>query len=357
MSKVLQPTISQIEKDLMWKSSFLTQYINVPSARRLIRNSDWPNKDQTAKDHVRPIDLIREHISDDDIKIYELLRNHEYDKLYKYVVLFQYEKTNCADIEKRIKTNGVINSTKVDIISDNWKAPTLKEFEDDTFDLKFSFTQTIESEPYKYPIIFTFFKKHNVIALKYSAISEIQELEDIGFYKRLTDEASTWLKKHIHNSCETISLLPVFKEILLKYEETEDNKKKNKETISPYSFSSNDQSGGYTSMKKTDSHNLPIIAELQKLAETFKNANDKEKLLNFLSGFMKDSEYDRVGLTWTKAFLKGKPAGITVAAEKRNKNKIGKKINVTRMHFLYESHITRKRVNYVLESIIQHIND
>ena len=323
-------------------------------ARRFILSTNWPSKSQTSRESNSPTEDIANKL-DEDPSLIKLLRDYEFDKYYKYAVIFQYEKITYTQILKLLNDKKIINEGE-EILNNNWRKPTLKQFSD-SFDLKFSFTLGEGYNIQKYPVIISFFKDANVIVLKFSGISKLLEIEDYDYYYNLRKEAEEWLNSFLPTKVKCAPMISIFKKIFVFLWENKDIKKTALADVEPFSISASDSFGGKTSLRITDNDDLPLIDSMLKLSDKFENRNDQALLKNHLLEFVRKASYNRIGLTWSARFQDSRGKKVKISAVVDNQIYSGGDSieKYEQIHFFSKISITRNKINHVVKGIFQYL--
>lgn len=337
-------------KEIMENTIMETQYMD--KSRKIkflesIATEDFDKKEDLDK-------LIINYIDKDDI-IINKLQEYEYDKNYKYFTLYNIDSID--GIHGLEDLNDCLNNQENDFISKNIEKPTIKRY-DNMIDFKFS--KKIKSKSnkkyIKFPIIATVFLEEKVLAIKFCAISE--EFNSSEIYININNEVRNWFENNIEFKITEFDSMLTFKHL---YDNLRENPL-NFANVTIHSISMDDEFNGRSSFKSTDLEMLPFIDDLSKLAETFENEKDKNKILEYIKRYESESIIRNMGITWKKIFKnsRGRLARITVSISyayslSNNQKKLNREFI---MHHIYqEPGINKERINYVIKYITRYFNE
>ncbi len=326
-------------------------YINDGRARKFIAATNWPNKDQIARESGQPKNVILRKLDEEENVIYEL-ENYEYDKYYKYCVIYKHESNNIENLIDSLCNNNLINTNRFnETYLSNIVKPTIKEF-DDSFDLKFSLIRN----KFKYPVIVSFFKENSLIAVKYSSIGENNFGEDTNFYSNLNYKIKEWIQENFNIIITKAEVMEAYRNIFLIARKTPiiDNSQKE---IDSFIISATDLRQGSTALKITDENDLPLIDSFAKLTDKFENENDKILLLSHIDSFLDEADYNKIGLFWWAKFndTRGHKTQIKVSAENKDYPHSSGMKKYCQLHFHSNNNLNRNKINYVISKIAEYL--
>ncbi len=331
-----------------------TQYITKNKTNSFIETLSSIDKDTVNFDEIDSKEFLIEQINQGNDEAILKLEEYEYDKYYKYSVLYS---MNICDLDKtieKLKINGTIIENERDYISNIFERPKIKEFED-TIDLKFSYIKSTTSnyhDGFKYPVIITIHKEINLIQIKYCAMP-VQYLGDKEYIK-IHDDLKKWILDNLKCELNEINSFDISKKILCN-KESDPVKYSN---VSEYLISMDDEFNGRTTLRATDQDNIPLLVDILALADTFKNESDKNKIYDYIARYKRESIIQRIALKWKHKFSNnnGKPGKVIVSLRKVYEGSDNSLLyKYTHLHFFSSESMNRERINYAIKYLSEHI--
>ena len=228
----------------------------------------------------------------------KLFENWEFEKDYKYSVLFEAD-----DFESLWNNFGEI--TPLEELENNFIAETLSEpvaYQTDNyrylkFNLKFAATNTYSDDEYllKYPFIIVLHKNEKVVEFRFDVIKKIYLPERGGdkIYKDLIEKAEIYLKENYSCNLKAVDL-----DFLININQKD-------ESVKLIAQSMKTPNGGNAQLNvgNNQEYVIPVIGELKALladhqGELEKSPELKEALEQFLYEMEDMSDYPWIELLW-----------------------------------------------------------
>lgn len=338
------------KREILCNTIHNSQYIIKERLKRFIKDNDlWVNGESDL------YEIIEHKINSNFRIISKKFHEYEYEKSYKYFTLYNVDCENWD--EKLLMVNEYIDGEEQYIEFDEELSyedltPVIKKYDSlNELDIKFSLIKQdrFSGEYIKYPVIATIFKDINLISIKFCSVSE-RYIEE-GFYISINNLIINWISENLELRLIEFNSIPVFKDL----DEEINRDEQEHPNISIYRVSRQDENDGRSSFSSTRNDRLPLIDDIRKIAQTFENQNDKNKIIDFINTYEEESTIRNIALKWKHKFTNsnGKVGYIAVGINMINGS--GDFAYEVMLHHIYQQFgINRERINHVIRFISEY---
>ena len=291
-------------------------------------------------------DLINKLNSKKREKVLKVIEEYEYQKPYKYSILYEIE--DLSNIEEKVKK--VINSRKgflepeIDYLSQVFRKPSIIN-EENLLEFKFSYiikNREDDSTTIKYPVVVVIHKKSSILQIKFDSLSVDYKIGN--YFVAINKKIKAWFEKILKMKLIHVNVLKIVANIV----EKKENNPEEYEEVTEYIKDLEDRYNGRTSLKANNNDDLPIIDQLKSLSESFENEEDRLLLEDFIEDFEAGVKYHERGLKWKREGKTGRKIKQIVSFKKNYSNE-----GFTLCHF-YGGNQTKERMNYVIRYLGKH---
>lgn len=226
-----------------------------------------------------------------------LFEKMEFERAYKYSVIFRYEIEYNELLQRLDNCPKVIKSKDLSGVEplDNIPNVAIMDIIEDNVELKFSFKydaldQDGNTKRIKYPVIVVFFKDCDLVEFRFDRIYGVFK-NSKEFYARNNLHIQNWFKQNLNLDILDVDLIPILEKI------------QDIQGVVVYSQCMNSKAGGEATLKVNENYVLPFLGELENLMieheDKFSKAPEiKEILENYISEIKETSDLPWISLCW-----------------------------------------------------------
>jgi len=333
-----------------------TQYLTKGRCIKLLNSIDNLDMDKIDLKKENPEEILLKELRNNPLDLIKAIEEYEYDKYYKYFCLYRVGNIDMDHITEVLQSEEWVNLGEIDYISDTLEKPSIRYYED-SIDIKFSkifSTNPQYADGFKYPVIITFFTELKLISIKYCAVP--WEYNQPEFYIKIHDLVKAWIMNVMKVTLIEFESFKVFQDLRLSIRDNPSEYP----NVTAHLLTMDDEFNGRTSLRSTSQDELPLVDGILKIAETFSNEDDRDKLVEYIKRYESESIVRFIGMKWKKRFInsRGKLGSITVILRKMyclDYDKLDYRF--THHHILSQDGINRERINYVIKYLSNYIGE
>ena len=333
-----------------------TQYLTKNRCIKLLDSIDNPDIDKIDFKKENPKTVLLKELSANPLDLIKLIEEYEYDKYYKYFCLYRLENVDMNYIAKVLQSKEWVNLEEMDYVSDTLEKPSIRYYED-SIDIKFSkifSTNPQYADGFKYPVIITLFTELKLVLIKYCAVP--WEYNQPEFYIKIHDLVKNWIINVMKVTLIEFESFKAFQDLRLSIRDNP-NEYPN---VTAHLLTMDDEFNGRTSLRSTNQDELPLVDGILKIAETFSNEYDRNKLVEYIKRYENESIVRFRGIKWKERVSnsRGRLGSITVILRKMHSLDNDKLYyRFTHHHILSQDSINRERINHVIKYLSNYIGE
>lgn len=280
--------------------------INKLKGQKIIFTRNTNNKDEDSLDcsGLDNLKTLEMSLKNKEISL-KIIEDYEYEKPYKYSVLFEYDNLNQTIINNLIAQNDAIlynENQSNDSIQNVISIPTIKA-DGDKILFKFSLIrrsdrQGEENVNVKYTILVIFFTSNNILEVRLDILKN-KFKQNKEFYSNQVKAVKAWMERNLNIAIRDINCRGIIDNII----------RNNSDEVKVYQQTIRTNALGKANLRVADDGRfvLPILGDLITLIEDNREEFEKEGC-NVVYGLLKDfireiedtSDFPRVTLCWNK---------------------------------------------------------